>query len=400
EFMGKSLFDTTSKLIYMLTNHAIVYFNPKDIKRKTSLQNLYLQKIQINGKDSSIDFSNPLHLSYNQNYINLEFAIVDFKNQRKTDFFYSLHGLDEGWREAGKNRNASYSNLAPGNYVFKLKSTIGIEDISGEMNALSFIIHPPFWQSWWFRIVVLFLFVGSIYWIVVLRVKAIRKQEEQKTTFNNQLAEVEMKALRTQMNPHFIFNCLNSINKLILENDTDNASRYLSKFSRLIRMILENSEQRTISLYNEVEMLSAYLEMEAYRFKTKFDYVIDVPEQINRNDIEIPSMLIQPYVENAIWHGLLPKTEKGELKILFNYHADREGNYLSCTIRDNGIGRAKAKELKGNKIHNQKSMGMKVTEERMHLLSVASNKKPEVNITDLFEDGIGSGTQVDLLIPL
>jgi len=400
EFTRVAYFDSSSNLIYLVSPHAVVYFNPAELNGKPSPRNLYVQKIQINGKDTVVDLSQPMTLSYQENYINIEYTSVNFKDGNKTKFYYFLKGLDENWNEAGSKRFASYSNLGPGNYTFKLKAFVGNNNVGGEINALTFTILPPYWKTWWFRLLLLFFIVSCIYWIVVRRVRMIRKEEKQKTTFNKQLAEVEMKALRAQMNPHFIFNCLNSINKFILENDTEKASRYLSKFSKLIRMILENSEQPMIPLRNEMEMLEAYLEMEANRFKTKFDYTISVSENIGMNDIEIPSMLIQPYIENAIWHGLLPKEGKGELKISITKNGIAAGNYLLCLISDNGIGRAKAKELKERKILTQKSMGMRVTEERMHLLSVTQNKKPEVIITDLSKNGIASGTQVELRIPL
>ncbi|HLG33272.1 MAG TPA: histidine kinase [Bacteroidia bacterium] len=395
-FMGASYFDSASNLVYLLTPHDVVYFNPDELNEKSSSQNLCIQKIQINGRDTAIDSSQPLQLSYNQNYINIEYTSVNFKDGSKTKFYYLLDGLDNNWNDAGSKRFASYSNLAPGNYIFKLKASVGNNESGKEINALTFTILPPFWKTWWFRLMLLLFIVSCIYWIVVRRVRMIRKEEKLKTEFNKQLAEVEMKALRAQMNPHFIFNCLNSINKFILENDTEKASRYLSKFSKLIRMILENSEQQTITLRSEVEMLEAYLEMEANRFKTKFEYKISVDGKINMSDIEIPSMLIQPYVENAIWHGLLQKDGNGVLKITIT----KNGSRLLCVIEDNGIGRQKARELKEKKILNQKSMGMKVTEERMHLLSLTADKKPEVKITDLSENGTASGTKVELTIPL
>jgi len=398
EFMRASFFDSAGNLVYLLTSYAVVYFNPDKVNEKASAQKLYIQKVQINGKDTAMNLFSPLQLDYNQNYISIEYTSVNFKDGNEAKFYYLLEGLDKEWNDAGSKRFASYSNLGPGDYVFKLKASLG--DHSTEMDALSFTILPPYWKTWWFRTLLLLFIGGCIYWIVVRRVRVIRSEEKQKTEFNKQLAEVEMKALRAQMNPHFIFNCLNSINKFILENDTEKASRYLSKFSKLIRLILENSEQQVISLFSELEMLDGYLEMESNRFKTKFEYEIHVDEHIVTADIEIPSMLIQPYVENAIWHGLLPKEGKGELKISMTVKKNHGGDYLHCVIRDNGIGRVKAKELKETKILNQKSMGIRVTEERMHLLSIAKNKKPEVKITDLYEGGIASGTQVELTIPL
>ena len=396
EFIRTSFFDSTTNRVYLLTPHTVVYFNPDEIKESFSSQDIFIQKIQINGQDTAADLSKPLKFFYNQNYINIEYTAVNFKNGNRTQFAYMLRGLDKDWNLAGSKRFASYSNLDAGDYTFSVKTSTGNNTWCDEVKLFSFTITPPFWKTWWFRLLELLFIVSCIFWIVVRRVRLIRREEKQKTAFHKQLAEVEMKALRAQMNPHFIFNCLNSINKFILENDTDKASRYLSKFSKLIRMILENSEQPVIMLQRELEMLEAYLEMEANRFKTKFEYKISVDERINTNDIEIPSMLIQPYVENAIWHGLLPKEGKGILKIQIS----KNGHGLLCVIMDNGVGRQKASEFKEKKLLNQKSMGMKVTEERMQLISVTRGKKPGVKVFDLIENAVAVGTKVELSIPL
>jgi LytS/YehU family sensor histidine kinase len=151
-----------------------------------------------------------------------------------------------------------------------------------------------------------------------------------------------MMALRAQMNPHFLFNCLNSINSFIMENDPDSASEYLTKFSRLIRLILNNSQPGPVTLASEIESIRLYVEMEAMRFNNRFSYKIDVDEDLEINTIEIPPLLIQPYVENAIWHGLMHRDSKGHLLIQFR----QEDRYLCCIIEDDGIGRQQAKLLR------------------------------------------------------
>lgn len=204
-----------------------------------------------------------------------------------------------------------------------------------------------------------------------------------------------MQALRAQMNPHFIFNCLSSINRFILKNKTDEASDYLTKFSRLIRMVLNNSKQSFISLEDELETLRLYLEMERLRFKNSFDYNFKYKNSINLNNIFIPPLLLQPFAENAIWHGLMHKQEKGFL----NFDFSAEQKFLLCTITDNGVGREQAESLKSKSAEKQKSMGLKITTERLSLLNTNSYEQTFFSIEDLTdENGNATGTKVHLKI--
>jgi LytS/YehU family sensor histidine kinase len=206
-----------------------------------------------------------------------------------------------------------------------------------------------------------------------------------------------MKALRAQMNPHFIFNSLNSIQKYILQNDHFAASQYLTRFSILIRLILDHSNQNNILLSSELDLLKLYIEMEGLRFDNKFNYEIKVDTDINTDTTEVPSMLIQPYIENAIWHGLLHKEEKGNLLVAFK---KGDGNNLIVTIQDDGIGRQKAADLKSKQALKKKSYGMQITEDRIQIINQTQN----INATCIVEDikdtnGNGAGTKVILTIP-
>lgn len=223
------------------------------------------------------------------------------------------------------------------------------------------------------------------------------KNEEIKTArFKQQLSELEMKALRAQMNPHFIFNCMNSINRMILSEDGDNASRYLTKFSKLIRLMLENSENPIVSLEDELVMLESYIELESLRFKGKISYRISVDEDIDKEHTLIPSMVLQPFIENAIWHGLMHKDGEGFINITIK----EEDDLLRCVIEDNGVGREKALELQAKTLLNHQSMGLQITEERLRLLN-SRELQDLIRITDL-KDKINQalGTRVDITIPI
>jgi len=216
------------------------------------------------------------------------------------------------------------------------------------------------------------------------------ENEKKQSELQTKASELEMQALRSQMNPHFIFNCLSSINRFILKNEMEEASGYLTKFSRLIRMVLVNSKKQFISLEDEMETLCLYLDMEKLRFKNSFDYKISFVNSIDAGNIFVPPMLLQPFAENAIWHGLMHKEGHGYLEIKLS----SDGKFLICTITDNGIGRTKASELKSKSAEKQKSMGLEITKERLALLNKVENNNTSFVIEDLFDEGIPSGTQV------
>ena len=207
------------------------------------------------------------------------------------------------------------------------------------------------------------------------------------------VTELEMQALRAQMNPHFIFNCLSSINRFILKNETEAASNYLTKFSRLIRTVLTNSKRPFISLEDELEMLCLYLDMEKLRFKDSFDYSITFINSIDDGNVFLPPLLLQPFAENAVWHGLMHKEGQGHLEIELSV----DERTLTCSITDNGIGRNKAAEIKSKSAQRQKSLGLQITTERLALLNRETDSQTFFNIEDLVDDkGNPAGTRVVL----
>jgi ligand-binding sensor domain-containing protein len=226
------------------------------------------------------------------------------------------------------------------------------------------------------------------------------KQRAEQTLMatQQQLADIEMQALRAQMNPHFIFNCLNSINRYIVKSDQATASLYLTRFAKLIRLILDNSNNKSVSLSNELEALRLYIEMETIRFEKQFTYSIKVAPGIDTEAVQVPPMIIQPFVENAIWHGLLHKETPGHLSVEI---CCKNEHVLECSIHDNGVGREKAKELKSKSASTRKSLGMKITEDRLSLLNKQAMLSATITVEDLFEtDGDAAGTLVILKIPV
>ena len=218
------------------------------------------------------------------------------------------------------------------------------------------------------------------------------------TEFDQRLADSEMTALRAQMNPHFIFNCLNSIKLYTLQNDTDRASDYLTKFARLIRLVLENSRADRVSLQHELEALQLYSDLEAMRFKQKVNISIRIDPHIDQQFVAIPPLLLQPYVENAIWHGLMHKPEGGTVLIDVTQPTDQQ---LHVEITDDGVGRARAGELKSKSAGKNKSFGMQVTADRIRMINQLYNTQTQARIFDLVSpDGEPLGTKVVLDIPV
>ncbi len=261
-------------------------------------------------------------------------------------------------------------------------------------------------------IVVVLLFAGIYIWVIRLRRRNEehrRKQAEDeleiqrleseraRAALQQRAKELEIQALRSQMNPHFIFNCLNAINRFILGHETEAASDYLTKFSRLMRMIMNHSRSAYISLAEEIDILRLYLDMERLRFKDAFDYRIVIAEELDTDEIRIPPLLVQPFVENAVWHGLMHKEERGSLTISFSAN----GDLLTCVVRDNGIGRKHAAQLRSKSVEKHKSMGMQITAERMALLSGVDTTRPFFAIEDLYDEhGEPAGTQVTLTVKI
>ena len=366
-----------------------------------------LKRIRIFDKELEMDSSysdlRSLKLSYKQNFFSFEFAALNYDHPEENQYACQLIGFDKKIVALGTNRVINYTNVPPGNYTLKVIAS----NNDGVWNETGFevkiVIIPPFWATWWFKAIVVLVFLGAVFLFFKLRENRIKKEQARQTAINKQIAEIRMMALRSQMNPHFIFNSLNSIQHFITTHEKDEALHYLSKFSKLIRKILENSRQNTVSISNELELLQLYIQLEQLRFSNKFDYHIKVDEKIDVENIEIPPLLIQPYIENAIQHGLINKNSKGDLWLSL----ERYNGSLICKIEDNGIGREKAQQIEQKKISRHIALGIKVTNERISNLSSLLDYKIEVVIEDLYktqeyaeELPEALGTRVTISIPV
>lgn len=380
-------------LIWLGTPAGLVYFKEKDITSK-SVCKLVLLGVTI--ADSLMPVRNDYNLSYKENSILIEYSGISFKSGKELIYHYNLEGLDSEWRETSEN-TIDYSSLPPGDYTFNLyaQNKYGVKSNAVQLH---FSIAKPFWQRWWFYLLVL-LTVATFTAIIVNHLnKKNRARIEEKRMFQNQFAILEQQALQAQMNPHFIFNCLSSIQQYILTNDRQKANQYLTDFSSLIRQTLDNSGKRTISLADEINYLDRYLQMEQMRFGDSFSFGISVHPDVQINVIQIPAMLFQPFVENALRHGIRYKKE-GFGKVLLYFSVD--AGVLLCSVKDNGVGRQKAAEHKSHQPIEYQSKGVELTSKRIELLNKINEYAISVQIIDLLdEQGQPSGTEVIIKIPV
>ncbi len=342
-----------------------------------------------------------LVLPYYQNHLTFDFQSINFSNPEAVDFQWKLEGFDADWSPVSKQHTVTYSNLPYGDYKFLVKACNEDGVWNKTPQSFHFSITPPFWLRWWVIVLFIFSLGGIIYFSVRWRIKTIRKkamEQQQKIQLEKEVLELEQKALRLQMNPHFIFNALNSIQSQIGTDNEQTARYYLAKFSRLMRQILDHSRNTTISLEEEISTLENYLLIEKFCNGERFDYAIEVDENIETDYIQTPPMLLQPFIENAIKHGLRHMEEKrGKITISIQEKA----GVLECAVIDNGIGRVRSAELnKNSKETYHKSMALIVTQERLDLMKMNKQIIP-LEIIDLYDEkGQASGTRVIIRIPL
>lgn len=381
--------------------------------------NAYLPPVHITGfkvfdRDFPFQPDKTLKLTYEQNFFTFDFAALNYSLSEKNQYEFQLVGIDKDWVKCGTRHFANYTNIGYGSYTFRVKATNNDGLPSDKIAEINIDIAPPFWATTWFRLLLISIITGIIAWIYHNRTRQIKLREtllrrdleltqieseikQKEATFRQKLAETEMTALRSQMNPHFIFNVLNSINDYMLNHNTTEASQYLTDFSKLIRLVLENSRSEKVTLANELAALELYMKFEQLRFEHKLRYTIELDPHIDTQFTKIPPLLIQPYVENAIWHGLMHRPTGGNVSIRIKEIQD---NLLHIEIEDDGIGRAAAAELKSKSAMRKKSFGMTITSERIQLVNEIFKTNTQVSIQDLVNtEGGACGTKVVIEIP-
>ena len=384
-FDEKKLYATSKGLLIFDKTEPKNSVNPKFI----------INKILVN--DKTVSSKQLKNLSHTENNIRISFSVLSFIPTQKTEVWYRIN--EKNWQILEKdNRELVLNSLSFGDYKIDFKTKI--EDQFSDIHSISFAIAKPFWLQLWFIIPVILLFLLLTYVIFKMRIQKIRKQNQlilDKMELEKNLNQSKLKAIKSQMNPHFFYNALNTIQAFILSNEKKMAVNYLSKFSLLTRTILDMTEKESVNISEEIKTISLYLDIEKARFDNDFDYQIQCDEELEFENPKIPSMLLQPYIENAVKHALLHKKGEKKLHILFL----KEKRNIVIKIDDNGIGRKKSRELNVIKNKTHKSFATHAMQKRIDILNHQKQNKITLEYIDKMNDAENSlGTTVLIKIPL
>lgn len=354
----------------------------------------YIRYLSSINRDTSI--SNNISVPYSKSNIKVAYTAISFNSFEKIRYLYRLGQEDTVWQTTTA-RERIFERLEPGSYKFQIRAVLPDEDRYSAIQQINIIIEKPWWQNNWLRLIAICFLAVLVYWIVSKRVKKIREAEQRKTALNAKLAELEQIALRSQMNPHFIFNCLTSIQQLIISGNKIAANEYLVKFARLIRKTLEMSARPFISIREEKNYLEEYLLLEQLRLSGRFNYSITADPSIDMAKTFIPNMMLQPVVENCVRHGIKSlENRPGNITVYFSLKPD----YIICTITDNGVGRAKASGQGDGSFIKHKSYGIEILKKRLETFSQVNVDHSGIEVKDLYDDAQNPlGTQVKLKLP-
>ncbi len=387
------LFFATNKDLFKVSKHKV--FN------QSKLHEFYFTKILI--EDLSRPIKTNYQLAHDENKIEFQFRTNGFLSEENINYYYRLLGTSDRWTNVSINTNkVTFNSLSAGDYIFQLKAVTinGTEETP--IQSIHIKVKLPFYKEWWFILIVfsiIFIVIWKYFSWRITNLEIRQKEALEKEKVNKQLISSHLENLRSQMNPHFIFNALNSIQEYIILNEKRLASTYLVKFSRLIRMYLEHSQEHYISLSKELNALKLYLELEKNRFEDTLNYEILVDKEINTEAIQVPSIFIQPYVENALKHGLLHKTTDRKLKVAFDL--DHSKNNLLCIIEDNGIGRKASYKIKMQREEYHRSYATKANQKRIDLINADREVKITLHVEDLYDShNTPKGTKIHLQIPI
>lgn len=391
--LGQNMIASDGKLIFC-NDGLLIADTAMAMKREEFIPQVVVNRLHDDGGYDLIRSASTIRLQYNESKISFYYLTNTLITANRFFFRYKMDGLDTGWQQPTKNNQVTY-NLKPGTYTFHIQASSTESDWQQAENRVTIVVSPPWWQTRWFRISAALAMISLVYFIFRKRIRTIKTE----AAIKQQMTELEGRALRAQMNPHFIFNSLNAIQELIVTRNFDEAYQYLSSFSKLLRMILNSSEKKLIPLSTEIEIIRLQLSLESLRFKNSFTYSITVDPAIEAEITNVPSLLLQPYVENAVWHGLRHKEGDKKLQV----HISEKEDKLEIEIEDNGVGMKKAEEIKNQKLgaHQFESKGSFLSQQRIALLNKEYPGAAAVGITDLYDEHTGaSGTKIKISLPL
>jgi ligand-binding sensor domain-containing protein/uncharacterized membrane-anchored protein YhcB (DUF1043 family) len=390
--------------LLIATNNGLIQLNANEISANADSKHrlININDVKVNGQnylpfDTLVRWNsfnaNQIKLNYNQNELDILFSNNNSFNADKNLFRYKIVGLSDNWSEYEANRRIQLRAIPSGNYKLVIE---GKNSGTGEVfitKKLSISITPPFWKTVWFIVTSIIIVIALLYVFYRIRIKNIKQQEKEKAELTNKLLETRLEALRAQMNPHFTFNAINSIQNFIIDNNTTQALEYLGEFSKLIRQTLENASEKLMPLKNEIDFLSSYISVQKMRFEN-VKTSITIASDIDKYSTLIPPLIIQPFIENAFEHAF-SDSENSSNKIDISFAL--ENNILICTIIDNGMG---IKNSNPNRLH--KSKGKQLTQERLSLFNKEYNttifKYETVDLSAA--DSTKSGTMVKIALLL
>lgn len=386
------------------TSTEVLIFKPENLGNNTERKetgSLAVTGFKIFGEKRPIDsllLNNlPVYLNHTENYITIEFSPLVYTPLQENKYVYKLTGINSQWLTADENFSVTYTSLDPGNYTFMIK--LDSEEEPEKITSFRIVVRPPFWKTWWFYFLCTLAASGLAWLIIGWKIKGIRKEANLK----RKVLETEMAALRAQMNPHFIFNCINAIDSLIQNDEKDKATTYLARFARLIRNILDSSNNNVVPFHKDFETTKLFIELEKFRSSDNFEYELYADRELLNGDYKVPPLLMQPFIENAIHHGLFNKTDD---KKFLEVKVKLDNDHIIYTIRDNGVGRTRAEELKKINKPEHKSYGIHISKERIrnhndaHAHHMVFTSAKYVTISDIYENDKPAGTSVELKLKI
>ena len=385
-------FAVSNNKLWLLEKHRVYAIPFSQLFTEDSMGELYVDSVLVSGIKLS-DYSKQT-FAYNQNQFNFHFDYRDAETKKETVFYYRLDGLYNEWQQVPTEQySIEFPFLPAGNYNFQLKAAY--RNLETQTFSYPFKVALPYWQRWWFYLLIGFAVAFLIGGLAFYRIRFLRKKaakELRERTLEKNAIDAQLRAIRAQMNPHFIFNSINSIQDLVLQKDAIRSYDYLVLFSQLVRNTLEYSEKEFITLSEELQFLTVYLKLEKLRFKEDFEY--EITSNCDET-ILVPTLIVQPFVENAIKHGLLHKSGIKKLSVHFEF-----GNELICTIEDNGVGRAVATEIKNRQNISHQSFSTGAIAKRLQMLEEQIGVKSNYQTIDLKDEaGNALGTKIILHLP-
>lgn len=402
EFSSGAYLKTSDGEMFFGGLNGFTSFYPDSIGEDNSIfqPRVWIQSVKVSGEEIATDTAwqerKEIRLpNYRNQHLEISFIALDLSRPEKNQYQFKLEGYDQEWSKPSEKTLAQYTQIEPGNYHFLVRGSNSDGVMSQYTADLKIILTPLWYQTKWFQFGVPLAAILMIILFVYLRIQRLRAQEQLR--LNYRIAMVKQEALAAQMDHHFTFNSLNSIQRYITDNDKNSAIRYISRFGQLLRRTLDHARKNYLTIEEELSTLDLYLTLEQLRTKDRFVYEINTDPSVDIYNTEIPTNLLQPYIENAIWHGIMPLEDRqGKIRVSFSI----QNHILTCTIEDNGIGRKKSAELRAMSQLKHTSKGMDLILERIETLNTLDHTQISISIFDLEEFSTQTGTRIVVTMPV